>query len=454
MSTKINTLELYVNGKEVYPNLNTATPLEKTIGYTPKCFTDSTTLAQRIKEHPTNIMNRNLRSELDPAVQGYDYWYNLDNTLIFWPILTSAQLSNISEPYDIGGPDCVSYPNTIDLSQGIIDLYNPLVPRVWPSTGVGYEWHYNWHTLSSGKDYVLGHYGHTLGLNFNKCDTLQFSGTMNTFVNAFDSTKDYAPPYYRWMFQGCDQLTTIVGLNLTGFDMTHTNAYQNPTDNLDKLLGLERYFMNCESLTTFTNVTWPQQFTGPCYGYMFYNCRSLPDNQFPTMAFTLAGNIDDGQGGTVPLGTNCEYIFYGCKNLTSQHIPTSSLQYVSNLRSAYEYSGVQSIELPANMNTNTNLSLMIEGCSELTQLIIRTEGLIEYKDIWYPDEIEPNNEGGWSGYNRLFISGNVDLLNENLAIYVPDSELQDWIDVHANTGESDIDQRISDMFHGLSELSE
>ena len=465
MSTKINTLELYVKGVQAYPNNMQKTELENVLGFWPADLDDSAILAERLKTRPTNCLNYDLLYDYHMhdgvADTGwYDYWNGgtdkiISDTLIYWPQFTSNELSASNEKWDLGGQNCIEYPNVIDLSKGIVDLFNP-------TEGVAYEWHWNW-GIGGGYEYVQEHYNHTLGLNFNKCDHITLNG--QTIPHRWDENlADYSnniAPEYRWMFMGCTRLKTITGLNLSNIDMTHTNQYINPADCTYEFEGLEKYFMNCENLTTFTNVIWPtyynqNKFTGPCYGFMFYNCRSLPDNQFPTIDFAVGGwiNIWDGEKDVLTqLGINCEDIFYGCKNLTSQHITVSSLSNVNNLKGAYAYSGIQSIELPNNMPSDTRLIYMIQGCSDLTQLIIRTEGLCGDREGWWETVYGKDVVIGMDK-NYLFNPSDVDLLNENLAIYVPDSELQDWKDMHATTGESDIDQRIVDMFHGLSELSE
>ena len=459
MSTKINTLELYVKGVQAYPNNMQKTELENVLGFWPADLDDSAILAEKVKARPTNCLNYNLLYDYHMhdgvADTGwYDYWNSgsdrvSSDTLIFWPQFTSNELSALNEKWDLGGQNCIEYPNTIDLRKGIVDLYSP-------DEGVNFEWHYNWNE-NHGWGYVMDHYNHLLGLNYNKCYSLKFDG--NSIPHLWDENladySNYVAPEYRWMFEGCSNLHRIEGLNLSGFDMTFEDHWTNPFDGVTKLFGFEKYFMNCENLTTFTNVTWPQYFTGPCYGLMFYNCRSLPDNQFPTMTLSLPGHQLDwstGEEVLIECHTNCNYMFYGCKLLQHNPIVTSTLQYVDYLKAAFAYTGIQTLELPANMSTNTRLCWIIQGCSALTQFIIRTEGLLSlsgnmYEDMYGPERIQLDR-------NYLFNPSDVDLLNENLAIYVPDSELQDWKDMHANTGESDIDQRIVDMFHGLSELSE
>lgn len=470
MSTKINTLELYVKGVQAYPNNMQKTELESVLGFWPEDLDDSAILAERLKTRPTNCLNYNLMHDyymltpFIPADGWHDYWNVTNeniptNTLIYWPEFTNTQLSSLTGKYDLGGPNCIEYPNIIDLSKGIVDLYAPAENQT-------YEWHWNWDVLCGGNSFVQDHFGHQLGLNFNKCDVLKFNG--NQIPHAWsEELADYSTNIsteYRWMFQGCTRLREIDNLNLSGFDMTHTNTLTLPTDDRSGMQGLEKYFMNCENLKILQNITWPtynnaSKFTGPCYSYMFYNCRSLPNNQFPTMDFAVAGQInswDGEQDVTGQLYTNCEYIFYGCEKMTTQHITLNSLSNINNLTMAYAYSGITSLELPNNMNEYTRIPWIIQGCKDLLQLIIRTEGLAGDKSSYWEQTVRGKDAYDWQyviNQNQLFKPSDVNMLNAHLAIYVPDSELQDWIDMHANTGESDIDQRVSDMFHGLSELS-
>ena len=471
MSTKINTLELYVKGVQAYPNNMQKTELESVLGFWPEDLDDSTILADRLKSRPTNCLNYEILHDYhmhdSVADTGwYDYWnVGTDripaDTLIYWPEFTSAQLSSLTEKYDLGGPNCIEYPNVIDLSKGVVDLHAP-------ADNYTYEWHYNWGSNGGVVD-VLENFGHTLGLNGNRCKVLRFNNQQipHYYNEASSVLTDNIGSEYRWMFYNCKNLERIEGLNLSGFSMEHSNQWGWPFDTTAELEGLEKYFMNCKNLTTFTNVTWPRYanyypgFSGPCYAYMFYNCRSLPDNQFPTMNFVGTGHVfvwDDTQQTDVltTLKINCEYIYYGCEKMTTQHIPTSYLSNVDNLTGAFAYSGITSLEIPTGLDSTSKLPYMIQGCKDLTQLIIRSTDLYGDKSQHWDVHIYGKDGLAYSSLlsNILFNPNDVNLLNENLAIYVPDAELQEWINMHATTGVTETDQRITDIFHGLSELSE
>ena len=246
---------------------------------------------------------------------------------------------------------------------------------------------------------------HDLAGNFSKV----------IFENSFS---DYKPYLLRYMFEDCDQLTEISGLenlntsetvdmcemfygcssltklDLSSFNTTNvSNMYQMFYDcsslttldvssfNTEKVESMYKMFYNCSRLESL-DVSHFNTMNVTDMTYTFYYCSSLKEldvSHFDTQNVTSMGGMFEGCESLVYLDVsgfktdsvdNMSAMFQGCKSLTKLDVSGFNTEKVDNMTCMFEgCSSLTEIDV-SRFNTAKvyYMRMMFANCSELTSL--------------------------------------------------------------------------------------
>ena len=232
------------------------------------------------------------------------------------------------------------------------------------------------------------------------------------------SFSDYKPYLLRYMFEDCDQLTEISGLenlntsetvdmcemfygcsslaklNLSSFNTTNvSNMYQMFYDcsslesldvssfNTEKVESMYKMFYNCSRLESL-DVSRFNTMNVTDMTYTFYYCSSLKEldvSHFDTQNVTSMGGMFEGCESLVNLDVsgfktdsvdNMSAMFQGCKSLTKLDVSGFNTEKVDNMTCMFEgCSSLAEIDV-SRFNTAKvyYMRMMFANCSALTSL--------------------------------------------------------------------------------------
>lgn len=305
--------------------------------------------------------------------------------------------------------------------------------------------------------------------NNTKVKTLNFKGTLH-HLDAYNSN-DWENPdilhvysqfYCNGMFQGCELLEEINGLT---FDSSQQYIYE-PTDGrietkiggayIDELIrNFDSMFNGCYKLRKL-DITWPTESNqvtlhGDSFNAMFAGCTKLPDNQVPT--FKLVPMSDSGSAYSDFHGLiDISNMFLMCGNIANIKITNDSWQYIFGANSAFDQTGIHSIDIPA---TATNLKYVRFILGYNLQSTVATPDWSDSKFVirtTAPMDFYINGattDGDLQLFNYGDYDSNQTFIHDFGGIYVPDSQFSNWFSIIANQGGPNIALH---CLHRISEL--
>ncbi len=175
------------------------------------------------------------------------------------------------------------------------------------------------------------------------------------------------PTSTNYWFNGCSNLTTIIGIgNLNTSEVTNMGymfAGCTKLTSLDlsgfntaKVTDMSYLVSSCSELKTLNLSGWANT-KATNMGNMFYNCKKLQ-----TLSLT---------GFATPAATSMGSMFYNCNALMSLDLSGFNTANVTNMASMfYNCNNLQSITLGSGFNTAkvTNMTAMFRNCSSLLSL--------------------------------------------------------------------------------------
>ena len=311
--------------------------------------------------------------------------------------------------------------------------------------------------------------------NSTKVKTLNFKGTMHHLEGY--STNDWSNPnnphvyshfFCKGMFSDCVLLEEINGLvfdstqqyiyDYSSLDPNNDNRIETYNGNMEPYDARYNYaemFRNCTSLRKL-DITWPTESNqvtlhGDYFNNMFSGCWNLPDNQVPTFKLVPMSDTNCPYGDNPGL-IDISEMFMSCPNITSIKITNDSWQYIFGATSAFNQSGIHSIDIPA---TATNLKYVryILGYNlqstvgtpdwSDSKFVIRTTAPMDF----YINGI--TSDGELTLFNYGEYDNDQTFINDFGGIYVPDSQLNNWKTMIANQGGTNIAQN---CVFGISQL--
>ena len=331
MSTKVNTLELYVNGSQVYPDTGLTADFSY-LGYKPEIILQM--------QHNTDVLVDNLHRNLENV----EVWVGWP---VYYPILTQEQmdyLGNQGEPWNWRGL-VYDFKNEIDLSAGF-----------------------------EGS-----------GIQNSRCSEMHFVGSLPEDPD----NPGYTDPRCQLLLNGNQALNTVTGLDLSDVVWQNINDGWDVPNNHNGRLGFHHFFYECFALGEGDgsfDITWPEHFTGLSHSYAFNHWDDLTDE--------LAPNIDIEDPGTDKdsnqLYVDMSYAFRECWSITQAHITSSSYAYIETLQCTWENSHIKEIDLPATTNPDIRLECMV-NTPTIQKIIIRAS----LNNIWDSNDPNKHLLANW-----------------------------------------------------------
>lgn len=161
------------------------------------------------------------------------------------------------------------------------------------------------------------------------------------------------------VFQGCEKLTTIIGLN-TWKNVSGIESFENM---FDDCYALENVDISSWNISGLTNT-----------GFMFNGCRSLMNVNLPDFKNAEAF-------------VSSMYMFRGCKSLTSIDLSRFIAPHLVNVQGMFENSAVEEVDL-SPLNSSDDLRVMtgiFRECSSLTKVIMPKKDTITHASRMFYD---------------------------------------------------------------------